>query len=194
MDFKNAKKYILTRLEEELNPKLYYHGIHHTIDVYQTSIKIAELEGLSQEEKIIVNTAALYHDSGFIIRYEHNEELAVELIKEVLPSFGYNDKQIKIIGNIILTTRIKARPKTLLEKIMSDADYDYLGRNDVHQIADTLYKELNEYGFKFNINEWNEMQIKFLEKHFYYTASSIQLRRPKKLEYYHHLKELKVKI
>lgn len=194
MDFKNAKKYILTRLEEELNPKLYYHGIHHTIDVYQTSIKIAELEGLSQEEKIIVNTAALYHDSGFIIRYEHNEELAVELIKEVLPSFGYNDKQIKIIGNIILTTRIKARPKTLLEKIMSDADYDYLGRNDVYQIADTLYKELNEYGFKFNINEWNEMQIKFLEKHFYYTASSIQLRRPKKLEYYHHLKELKVKI
>ncbi|OFY93379.1 MAG: hypothetical protein A3K10_11440 [Bacteroidetes bacterium RIFCSPLOWO2_12_FULL_31_6] len=194
MDFKNAKKYILTRLEEELNPKLYYHGIHHTIDVYQTSIKIAELEGLSQEEKIIVNTAALYHDSGFIIRYEHNEELAVELIREVLPSFGYSDKQIKIIGNIILTTRIKARPKTLLEKIMSDADYDYLGRNDVHQIANTLYKELNEHGFKFNINEWNEMQIKFLEKHFYYTTSSIQLRRPRKLAYYHYLKELNVKI
>ena len=190
MDFKNAKKYILTRLEEELSPKLYYHGIHHTIDVYQTSIKIAELEGLNQEEKIIVNTAALYHDSGFIFRYEHNEELAVELIKEVLPFFGYNNKQIKIIGNIILTTRIKARPITLLEKIMCDADYDYLGRKDAFLIAETLFRELNEFGYQFNQQEWNEIQIKFLKKHSYYTASSIQLRRPKKLEYYYFLKGL----
>lgn len=190
MDFKNAKKYILNRLEKELSPNLYYHGIHHTIDVYETSIKIAELEGLSQEEKIIVNTAALFHDSGFIYRYENNEELAVELIKEVLPSFGYNKEQIKVIGNIILTTRIKARPTTLLEKIMCDADYDYLGRNDVNKIATTLYKELNEMGHHFSEKEWNNIQVKFLKKHQYYTESSIQLRRPKKLEYYYYLKEL----
>ena len=191
MDFKNAKKYILTRLENELSPNLYYHGIHHTIDVYETSIKIAELEGLSQEEKIIVNTAALFHDSGFIFRYEQNEELAVKLIKEVLPSFGYSKEQIKVIGNIILTTRIKARPITLLEKIMCDADYDYLGRNDVNKIATTLFKELNEVGHQFSEKEWNDIQVKFLKKHQYYTASSIQLRRPKKLEYYYHLKGLK---
>jgi len=190
MDFKNAKIYILNRLEKELNPNLYYHGIHHTIDVYETSIKIAELEGLSQQEKIIVNTAALFHDSGFIYRYENNEELAVELIKEVLPSFEYSKEQIKVIGNIILTTRIKARPITLLEKIMCDADYDYLGRNDVNKIATTLYKELNEMGYHFSEKEWNNIQVKFLKKHQYYTASSILLRRPKKLEYYYYLKAL----
>lgn len=191
MDFKGAKKYILNRLERELKPNLYYHGIHHTIDVYQTSIKIAELEGLSQDEKKLVNTAALYHDSGFIFRYEHNEELAVKLIEEVLPTFDYNERQINIIGNIILTTRIKARPITLLEKIMCDADYDYLGRNDFKKIADTLYKELNEYGHKFSIEEWNNIQIKFLKKHEYYTESSLTLRKPKKLAYYLSLLESK---
>jgi predicted metal-dependent HD superfamily phosphohydrolase len=188
IDFKNAKKYILTRLENELDSNLYYHGIHHTIDVYETSIKIAELEDLSQEEKIIINTAALFHDSGFIFRYEHNEELAVDLIEEVLPSLGYNDKHIKTIGNIILTTRIKARPVTLLEKVMCDADYDYLGRNDVTKIADTLYHELNKYGHKFSKNEWTQIQIKFLKKHQYYTASSLKLRRPNKVAYYNKLK------
>lgn len=191
MDFKEAKKYILTRLENELKPNLYYHGIHHTLDVYEASIKIAELENLSQEEKVLVNTAALYHDSGFIYQYENNEEVAVKLTQLVLPKFGYNEKQIKAIGEIILTTRIKARPQNLLEKIMCDADYDYLGRDDFYKIAETLYRELHEYDHKFSIDEWNQIQIKFLKKHKYYTQSSVMLRRPKKLEYYEHLKSLK---
>jgi HD superfamily phosphodiesterase len=191
MDFKEAKKYILTRLENELKPNLYYHGIHHTLDVYEASIRIAELEGLSQDEKIIVNTAALYHDSGFIYQYENNEEVAVKLIELILPKFGYNAEQIETIGEIILTTRIKSRPQTLLQRVMSDADYDYLGRSDVEKIATTLHKELYEQDFKFTDEEWNRMQIKFLEKHFYYTPSSIAMRRPKKLEYYEYLRSLK---
>jgi HD superfamily phosphodiesterase len=191
LDFKGAKKYIIDRLEAELKPNLYYHGIHHTMDVYEVSIKIAELENISQEEKIIINTAALYHDAGFVYQYEHNEVLAVKMIKEVLPKFGYNEKQIKTIGDIILTTQIKARPISLLEKIISDADYDYLGRNDVRKIAATLHNELAEYEFPFTIDEWNELQLKFLKKHEYYTQSSLQLRRPNKLEHYKYLKNLK---
>lgn len=190
MDFKNAKKYILDRLEGELKPNLHYHGVHHTVDVYEASIRIAELEGLNQEEKVIINTAALYHDAGFIYQYEHNEEVAAQLVKVVLPKFGYQEKEIDEIKKIILSTKIKARPSTLYEKIMSDADYDYLGRNDVAIIAETLHKELFEYDFKFSEDEWNEVQIKFLEKHLYYTQSSLTLRRPKKLEYYEHVKSL----
>lgn len=190
VDFKGAKKYVIERLERELNPNLLYHGVHHTMDVYEVSIKIAELEEVSQEEKLIINTAALYHDAGFVFQYDHNEVLAVKMINEVLPKFGYNEKQIKTIGDIILTTRIKARPISLLEKIMSDADYDYLGRADVADIATTLHKELAEYGFPFSESEWNEIQLKFLKKHEYHTPSSVQLRRSSKLEYYEHLKSL----
>ncbi|MCB0402599.1 MAG: HD domain-containing protein [Flavobacteriales bacterium] len=191
MDFRSAKQYILDRLEKELQPNLYYHGIHHTLDVYEASIRIAELEGLSQDEKILVNTAALYHDSGFLFKYEHNEELAVELVGEMLPQFGYNKEQVQIICNIILTTRVKARPYTLLEKIMCDADYDYLGRDDVERIADSLYRELLEYNFQLSPPEWNELQIRFLNKHQYYTESSLQIRRPKKLAYIEQLKSRK---
>jgi HD superfamily phosphohydrolase YqeK len=188
MDFKNAKKYIIKRLETELPDNLHYHGIHHTIDVYEASIKLAELEKLPEEEKIIIHSAALYHDVGFIFQYENNEVLAVELIKEVLPSFKYNEKQIEMIGKIILSTQITARPLSLLEKIMSDADYDYLGRDDVKKIADTLHKELHEQGFKFSEKEWNELQLKFLRKHQYHTPSAIETRRDKKIEYYNYIK------
>lgn len=190
MDFKNAKKYILDRLEGELKADLHYHGVHHTLDVYEASIRLAELEGLNQEEKVIINTAALFHDAGFIYQYEHNEEVAAQLVKVVLPKFGYQPKEINEIEKIILSTKIKARPSTLYEKIMSDADYDYLGRSDVAKIAETLHKELFEYDFKFSEDEWNVIQIKFLEKHIYYTESSLALRRPNKLEYYEQIKSL----
>jgi len=189
VDFKNAKKYIIERLEAELPTKLYYHGIHHTMDVYEVSIKIAELERLSQEEKLIINTAALYHDTGFVFQYENNEVLAVKLINEVLPKFGYNEKAIKTIGDIILTTRINAVPITLLEKIMCDADYDYIGRTDVQKIANSLYKELIEFGYEFSLKEWNEIQINFLQQHEYYTESSIILRRDNKLKFIDSIKK-----
>jgi HD superfamily phosphodiesterase len=190
VDFKGAQKYILDRLETELSPDLLYHGIHHTIDVYEVSIKISEIEKISEEDKIIVITSALYHDAGFIYRYLNNEELAVDLIREELPRFGYNEKQIKFIADIILNTRIRARPITKLQQIMSDADYDYLGRSDVGKIAHTLFEELNRFGFNLTIEEWNVLQIKFLKKHEYHTASSLETRRPSKLAYYEYLKSL----
>lgn len=187
MDFISAKKYILHRLETELNHNLYYHGVHHTIDVYEASVKLVELEKLNDEDKIIVETAALFHDSGFLFRYEHNEELAVNLVEKILPSFNYNDNAIKTIGKIILTTRVTARPKTKLEKIMSDADFDYLGRDDVYEIAATLYKELIEFGVYFSPEEWNILQYKFLKKHQYYTESAIKLRSKSKAEYLNYI-------
>ena len=124
--------------------------------------------------------------------YVNNEELAVKLVKEVLPLFGYKTGQINIIGDIILTTRIGKRPHTLLEKIMCDSDYDYLGRGSEKTlvIADTLYKELNQNGFPLSKIEWNKIQLKFLKKHEYYTKSSLELRRPFKLTYYEYLKSL----
>lgn len=192
MDFKEAKRYILSRLEKELNPSLHYHGIHHTIDVYEATIKLGELEKLSEEEIIIVKTAALYHDAGFMYRYEKNEPYAAQLVQDILPSFNYSQKAIKIISNIILTTQLTSRPQTLLEKIMSDADYDYLGREDVKSIAATLYKELLENGASFSEAQWNRIQIKFLNKHEYYTASAISLRRENKWTYMRYLKNLEI--
>jgi len=190
MNFEEAKKYILSRLENELSPSLHYHGIHHTIDVYEAAIKLGELENLSEEEKTIIKTAALYHDAGFIYQYEKNEPLAANLVQEILPSFNYNDHAIKTITKIILATELTARPQTLLEKIMSDADYDYLGREDVKSIAKTLYKELLENGLHFSETQWNKFQIKFLNKHEYYTFSAINLRRENKWAYMRYLKTL----
>ena len=191
MNLKEAKKYILTRLENELPSKLYYHGIHHTIDVFEATTKLAETENITDHEKIIVQTAALFHDSGFIYQYHENEILATKIVSEALPHFNYNHDVIKFINQLILSTHPTKKPVTLLGEILCDADHDYLGREDVRTIADSLYKELQENTTPFSKKEWNELQIKFLDNHQYYTDSAISLRRENKWAYLRYLKGLK---
>ena len=47
MNFEAAKKFIVPKLEKELNPELYYHGVHHTLDVLESATKLAEKESRS---------------------------------------------------------------------------------------------------------------------------------------------------
>jgi len=79
---------------------------------------------------------------------------------------------------LIYVTQIPHQPKSLLEEIICDADLDYLGRDDFHQIADSLKNELMAFGKIQSDKQWDEIQIPFLEKHSYFTEFSIKNRQP----------------
>ena len=64
-DYEGAKAYAVTRLEQDLSPLLYYHSLWHTRDeVASRSEWLAEQEGLSSEARVLVGTAAYFHDIG----------------------------------------------------------------------------------------------------------------------------------
>lgn len=181
MDFLGAKSYILSRLTRELSPKLYYHGVFHTWDVYNAATLLAKEEKLEAHESKLVRTAALFHDCGFLVKYDHNEPAAVEICEAVLPQYNYSPESIDKIGKIIMATRIDIEAQDHLEEVMCDADYDYFGRRDYHEIAATLRSELAEYGRTLEELEWLEMQIEFLETHHhYYTPTAIEMRLDRK--------------
>jgi HD superfamily phosphodiesterase len=71
MDYEAVKIYILKRLEEGLPQILYYHGLSHTLNVLNAVEKIAEGEGVSGNDLILLSTAALFHDSGFLVQYKN---------------------------------------------------------------------------------------------------------------------------
>lgn len=181
MDFQSAKSYILSRLTKELSPKLYYHGVFHTWDVYNAASSLAQKEGLTEWEGKIVRTAALFHDCGFLMQYTHNEPIAVEICEAVLPQYGYTREEIDKIGQIVMATRIDIEATDHLEQVMCDADYDYFGRKDYHDIAGSLRAELAEYGTTLTELQWLDMQITFLEeRHHYYTSTALKMRQQRK--------------
>ncbi len=190
MNYKEAGQHIISLLSEFLPETLTYHNIHHTLSVCSAVERIAKLEGVDAEQIDILKTAALFHDAGFIRRYDNNEEIGVEISKEVLPQYGYSKKQIELVSRLIMATKIPQQPNDLLEQIMCDADLDYLGRNDFHDIADSLCQEMIAMGKIKSRKQWDEIQIKFLEKHQYFIASTLKRRGEKKAQ---HLKEIKAR-
>lgn len=192
MNYLGAENYILVRLRDELPASLVYHGCHHTIDVCKRAIEIAGEEGVKDENELtLLKTAALYHDSGFLSAYKGHEVESCLLVKTILPSFDYTNLEIDTICNMIMVTKIPQSPKTRLEKILADADLDYLGREDFYPIAYTLFQELQSIGVVQSEEEWNRIQVNFLENHHYFTATSIAKRKAAKDK---HLIELKKRI
>ena len=190
MDFFGAKDYIVGRFERELSPNLFYHGIHHTFDVLNAVNIYGDLEKINEKELVLLKTAALFHDSGFLIKYECNEGNAVDIVKEILPRFGYSKKQIVLVSEMIISTIIPQNPKNLLEQILCDADLDYLGRDDFFMLGISLHREWLEQGLVVSLKEWYEMQKKFLMRHNYFTKSAINLRQEKKMHHFHQIMEL----
>ncbi len=181
-DWESACRYVFKRLEEELPPNLSYHGIHHTRDdVLPAAGRLAVLAGLPEEDSLMLRTAALYHDIGFVERYQHNEIVAARIAAESLPQFGYNPSQIEAIRGIILATQMPQSPRTFAQQLICDADLDSLGREDFFTVSMNLLNEMRIIsGFDVSLEEWYKIQVAFLSNHTYFTQTARNLREPGK--------------
>jgi len=181
--FNKIQQKIIDLLRHQLDPGLIYHNLEHTLDVMKQSESIARAEGIKSKHDLdLLKLAAAYHDSGFIITYKNHEEKSCEILKNDLDGM-LSEQDTEIVCGLIMATRIPQSPKTQLEKIICDADLDYLGRSDFEAISNNLHKEFIDYGVIKEKDDWNEIQIKFLETHNYFTSSSFLKRNTKKQEH-----------
>jgi predicted metal-dependent HD superfamily phosphohydrolase len=180
IDFAGAKEFILNKLKTGLNPDLYYHCYNHTLDVYRSAVKLAKLEKIEKKDLTLLETAALFHDSGFLLGYKDHEDCSVKFAKTHLPAFGYSEADIKVICSMILCTKLPQSPKTVLVKILCDADLDYIGRDDFFMIANQLLCEWNVNGMPTTLKKWYHIQVDFLSNNDYFTKSAKHLRIEKK--------------
>lgn len=180
IQFTDLQEIILDKLERELPKTLYYHNVKHTVDVVTEVELIGWAEGCTDEEILLLKTAALFHDAGHIISYKDHEERSCEIAREYLPKYGYSKEQIDRICEIIMATKLPPQPRNLLEAIICDSDLDYLGRIDFIPVSNTLYRELSERNMIGTLNEWNKLQLKFLSGHQYFTQTAQNLREVNK--------------
>ena len=178
MQLEEVGKYLLRKLKEGLPGQLPYHNVAHTVDVYMSTEHISRREGVGGHDLNLLLSAALFHDSGFLVGSNGHEEESCRIARETLPKFEYTTDEIDTICQMIMTTSLPQSPKNKLENILADADLDYLGRHDFLKISKKLYDENFALGLVSNEIEWDEMQIKFLKNHKYFTNSSIKLREP----------------
>ena len=180
MEYEKLKKIILNRLKENLPEHLSYHSVMHVKDVIEAVQEIGAAENVSDEDMVLLKTAALFHDTGFLFGSKNHEEKSCEIAGEYLLDYGYTKQQLEKIKGMIMATKIPQMPKNKLEEIVADADLDYLGRDDFFVIGDKLFEELSMFGIVNSERDWNLLQEKFLESHHYFTQTSIENRKDKK--------------
>lgn len=178
--FTDIQEVILDKLEMDLPGYLFYHNVKHTVDVVTEVELIGWAEGCSDEEILLLKTAALFHDAGHIIAYDNHEYYGTQIAREMLPEYSYTPEQIDRICEIIMSTRLPPKPTNLLENIICDSDLDYLGRSDFIPVSNTLYEELKAQDKIGSLNDWNKIQVKFISGHQYFTKTARQLREVNK--------------
>jgi class 3 adenylate cyclase/ligand-binding sensor domain-containing protein len=178
--FNDIEEMILEKMEKGLPKELQYHNVKHTIDVVTQVELIGKAELIDTEGILLLKTAALFHDLGHISTYDNHEDESGKIAQKILPDFGYSEKQISQIVDLILATKMPPEPKNHLEKIMCDADLDYLGRTDFVPVAYNLYKELRNVNKINSFEEWKKIQIDFIKNHSYFTKTAQQLREVNK--------------
>ncbi len=188
--FHDLEEYILNRLEKELPQYLYYHNVKHTMDVLIGVEVIGTAEKVSDAELLLLKTAALFHDMGQIVQSKGHEDISCKFAREILPHYTYLPNQIDEICDIIMATQLPPNPQNLLQKIMCDADLDYLGRPDFIPVSDTLYEELKHQNLIKNKDDWNALQIKFISGHQYFTDFAKQNREVNKQRQIERLQKL----
>lgn len=180
IQFTDIQEMILDKLEKELPEYLFYHNVKHTVDVVTEVELIGWGEGCSDEEILLLKTAALFHDAGHTVAYDNHEFYGTELARQLLPKYGYITEQIDRICGIIMATKLPPKPTNLLEEIICDSDLDYLGRSDFIPVSNTLFEELKAQNKIGALNDWNKIQVKFISGHQYFTKTARSLREVNK--------------
>ena len=180
MQYEKAYAYLMPKLEKDLPAHLTYHNARHTKDVIHVTQQLADAEKVSAQEAEILQTAALFHDAGFLVSYDDHEEQSCKIAWESLPKFGYKDEEIGEVCRLIMATRFREKPTDKLEAILCDADLSYLGTDNYFSVAESLFVELQHTGKLKTWEEWQKLQLKFLEGHHYHSRTAVKLFTSKK--------------
>ncbi len=173
MLYEQVYSFLMQKLEKELPDYLSYHNADHTKGVITAAELLAEKENITGDRLILLKTAALFHDAGFLQQSDNHEKISCNIARQYLPAYEYSSEQIEHICRIIMATSLPQSPADRLSEILCDADLFYLGKNGYTANAEKLFRELKQTGIVKTESEWQLLQIEFLTAHHYFTPSAI---------------------
>ncbi|WP_084084140.1 HD domain-containing protein [Chryseobacterium sp. YR221] len=165
-----VSNYVILFLTENLSDQLSFHNISHTYEVVGASREIGTQTNLSQEEMLIVQVAAWFHDCGYINTYIGHEEESKKIAKGFLENFDCQKNFIDKVLSCIESTKYPQNPSSLIEKVLCDADLYHFTRTDYSRYENAIRQEFEQYlGLIYTDEEWLIKNCNFLTSHSYYT-------------------------
>ncbi|MDG2244816.1 MAG: HD domain-containing protein [Flavobacteriales bacterium] len=160
-------------IEQNHSPEYTYHDLAHTYSVASYAFALGKQENVSSVELVHLVIAALFHDTGYFESTNEHEQIGAEYAAQFLQKQDVSERDVEVICEMILKTKVTTTPETLLQKILCDADLSYLGNEAFFSLVERLRLEWQLTGRKnFTEIDWIRQNIDFFEQHQYYTSSA----------------------
>lgn len=148
-----------------------FHNLEHTREVVRAAEEIAQHMEMTEDEIESVLVAAWLHDVGYLNGKGDHEKHAAEKAQTLLESWGAPHRKIVEVTEAILATQMPQQPRTLVSKVVCDADLFHLGTERCTELSGKLRDEWARLeGKAMTDEEWLAHNLSFLESHRYHTA------------------------
>lgn len=160
-----------------------YHNLHHTEQVVENTVRIANHYQLSDEDFFIVLAASWFHDMGYLFDCTQHEARGESIARAFLEEKGVDQRVIDQISGCILATKMPQSPVGLLQEIVCDADLYHLGSDSFKQKNRLMRKEAEAFCKReIDKNVWRIKTIALFKAHHYHTDFCRNLLNNKKAQ------------
>ncbi|MBC35771.1 MAG: hypothetical protein CL663_07010 [Bacteroidetes bacterium] len=179
--FAEAEVFVKEFLEGNAPDELLFHNFTHTQNVLKYAETIGQESKLNDHDLNVVRIAALFHDVGYINSFEQHENEGVKIVEDYLKARDIDQNDIDKVQACILATKLPQSPKSLLEKVICDADFMHLAAEDYTEQMEMLRLEINsiEKG-KLSKKLFDIESLKMFNKHYYHTEYGQTVLQPLK--------------
>lgn len=165
-----AKAYAEEVFKDRAFEKRSFHNLSHTRDVVKAAEEISLQTELSESETESAVIAAWLHDIGYVEGANDHERKAAEKAKALLTDWGASHKKIMEVTDAIVATRMPQQPRSLVSKVICDADLYHLATEQCEEESAKLRQEWSALGERnLTDKEWVKINLEFLENHHYHT-------------------------
>ncbi len=186
--YKQIEGYVTNLFKWILHPTLIFHTLAHTQNVVKRSKEISGHYNLSENEKLVLLSAAWFHDCGHLFTSpENHEPMSCRIMRQFMKEYIKDQVILTKIEECIMATKFPRYPKNLLQEIICDADTFHLGTQQFKEMNKRMLEETKLKKGNLAIKNFNEQTIRILTAHKFYTAYCKELLDKKKLK---NLKEL----
>jgi predicted metal-dependent HD superfamily phosphohydrolase len=173
---RRVENFVTYFLQEKLPPTRFFHNIDHTKQVVVQSQFLASHYPIPDSDLHALALAAWFHDTGYYKGNIGHEEESVNIASAFLRDYELSPNFLANIKGLIMATKIPAKPRTLLQKILCDADMYHLGSPE-YEMKSILLKEEFEAitGSTMSDIDWTRKNMSFFRVHHYFTDIARQL-------------------
>ncbi|MGH2552190.1 MAG: Pycsar system effector family protein [Chitinophagaceae bacterium] len=175
-----AQTQVTEMLQNKLHKNIKFHTLEHTQEVVAACQVLADNIQLNNDDRFALYLAAWFHDTGYTSgNPTGHEEVSIQIADAFMHAKNITVDVKEKVRRCINATKMPQTPDGLLEQIICDADLFHLGTDTFYEKGRLLRKELNEFGDNsVSKKEWRKINIRFLERHEYFTAYGKEKLQP----------------